>query len=430
MSLLTGRMNLHVDGHKELTDHKDIVEIKDTGLLYIPLMNGGSTEFEVLVKEGDKVKVGTRIARRNDTMEVPLFASVSGVVKGIEKRMHSTLKQVDHIVIENDFKYEAAAPLKPLDVDKSSKEELVEFTMNAGIVGCGGAGFPTYIKYKSARDVEVVLINGVECEPYITADYMEMKESLDYLLVGIKALLKMAAAPRAVIAIKKTKAELLAKVREVIAGESNIELVEVPDVYPMGWERTVVYQVFKKRYDKLPGEVGIIVNNSTTAIQLGKALLTGMPIVEKIVTVSGDEAIAGANVRVAVGTPAATIVEKLGGYKADDVLLIAGGPMMGKTITNDQFVVNPYLNAITILKTGKIDTVECLRCGKCSDTCPAGLQPVRINQFEKTKDAETLEKLETNRCIECGLCTYVCPSRLDVTEGIRRAKRILALRNK
>jgi len=429
MSFLTGQMKLHVNGHKELTDHKDIVQIRDASLLYIPLINGGSTSFDVVVKAGDIVHVGTLVAKRNDTMEVPLFSSVSGVVKGIEARMHSSLKSVDHIVIENDFKYELNAPLQTLEIEKASREELVEFTMNAGIVGCGGAGFPSYIKYKTAKGIEAVLINGVECEPYITADYCEMKEYLDYLIVGVQAMVKMADAKKAMIAIKKTKKDLISKIKEVIADKPMIELAEVPDVYPMGWERTVVYQVFKKRYDRLPGEVGIIVNNSTTAIQLGKALKTGMPIIEKTVTVSGDDSITPSNVRVPVGTPVSAIISKLGGYHAENVLLIAGGPMMGKTMPNDDFVVTPYLNAITIFKAKELDTIECLRCGKCSDYCPAGLQPCRINQYEKTKNADTLNQLETNRCIECGLCTYVCPSRIAVTEGIRKAKRLLAIRN-
>ena len=426
MSLFIGSMKLRIPGRKELTDHKDIIELKDIKLLYIPLINGGSTTFDVLVKKGDKVKIGSLLAKRNDTMEVPLFSSVSGVVKEIKPRIHASGREVDHIVIENDFKYEMNAPLKPLDVNTASREELVAFTKQAGIVGCGGAGFPTYIKYQSANNVDAILINGVECEPYITADYAMMNEKLEFLAIGVQAMIKMAGAKKAVIAIKKTKAELIAKVEEAIADYREIELVAVPDVYPMGWERTVVYQVFQKRYDRLPGEVGIIVNNSTTAIQLGLALCTGMPIIEKIITVSGDESITPANVKVPVGTPVEFIINALGGYHAEDVLLIAGGPMMGKAQESEDFVVHAYLNSITVLKNKDEKEVACLRCGRCSESCPAGLQPVRINQFVKTEDIDTLNKLACNRCIECGLCTYVCPSKLLVTEGIRKAKRLLA----
>lgn len=430
MSILLGPMLQHLNGHKELTDHNPIIEIKDSALIYIPLINGMSTNIEVLVKEGDKVKVGTKVAYRNDNMIVPLFSSVSGTVKGKETFMHSILKPVEHLVIENDFKYEKETSLKPLDYTKASREELVDFTMNSGIVGCGGAGFPTYIKYKFAKDVHTILINGVECEPYITADYREMKENLEPMILGVQAMVKMADAKKAMIAIKETKKEFIATVREALKSVDNVEVVEVPDVYPMGWERTVVYQVFKKRYDKLPGEIGVVVNNATTAIQLGKALSTGMPIVEKIVTVSGDGVKEPANVRVPVGTRVAEIIAKVGGYTAEDILLIGGGPMMGKTIVNDLFVITPYSNAITVFKNPNVKEIACLRCGKCSDYCPAALQPVRINQFEKSKNADALDKLAVNECIECGMCSYVCPSRIDVTEGIRRAKRFLATRKK
>jgi len=211
---------------------------------------------------------------------------------------------------------------------------------------------------------------------------------------------------------------------------SGIVVKEVPDVYPMGWERTLVYQLLKKRYDRLPSEIGCIVNNATTAIAFAKAIRTGMPIVEKILTISGNGIKTPANVSVPVGVKTAEIVAKLGGYAAEDVLLIAGGPMMGKTIPNDQFVVTPYGNAVTILKTEKIDSVACLRCGRCNDTCPAGLLPVRINNAEQAADLDTIVKLRADQCIECGLCTYVCPSKLDVAEGVRRAKRILQLKKK
>jgi len=428
MSLLLGPMKQHLDGHKGLTDHNEILALKDAKRVYIPLINGQSTNVEVLVKEGDRVYVGTKVAQRNDSSIVPLFSSVSGKVVGQETFLHAILKPVAHLVIENDFKYETKAPFKPLDYTKASEAELIDFTMNAGIVGCGGAGFPTYVKYKFAKDVHTILINGVECEPYITADYRIMNEKGKEMVIGIKAMMKMAKAPKAIIAIKASHPELIATVKKEIEGHSDISVFPVPDVYPMGWERTVVFQVFKKRYDKLPGEVGVVVNNVTTAIALGTALETGMPITEKIVTVSGDGVKEPHNVTVPVGVRVSELVAKCGGYASEDVLLCAGGPMMGKTLTNDQFVITPYSNAITVLITRPIDKVACLRCGRCSDNCPSSLQPVRINQFEETKNYEMLKRLAVNDCIECGMCSYICPSKIDVTEGIRRAKRLVQTR--
>ncbi len=430
MSIWIGAMQKHLEGHKGLTDHNEIVRVDAGKFVYIPLMSMFSTNIEVLVKEGDSVKVGTMIAKRNDHMTVPFFSSVSGKVVGKQTIMHAVLKPLEHLVIENDGLYEKEQPFSPIDFEKATREELVDFMMNAGIVGCGGAGFPTYMKYKNPQNISTLIINAVECEPYITADYREISNNIDDLVLGVKAMLKLSTAKEAWIAIKSPKKELIAKVRAALVGVSGIVVKEVPDVYPMGWERTLVYQLLKKRYDRLPSEIGCIVNNATTAIAFAKAIRTGMPIVEKTLTISGNGIKNPANVNVPVGVKTAEIVAKLGGYAIEDVLLIAGGPMMGKTIPNDQFVVTPYGNAVTILKTEKIDSVACLRCGRCNDTCPAGLLPVRINNAEQAADLDTIVKLRADQCIECGLCTYVCPSKLDVAEGVRRAKRILQLKKK
>ena len=428
MSVWIGPSQLHVDGHKELTNYNDIVTIQAPKTVYIPLINGLSTSFEVLVKENDRVFVNTKLAVRNDNFTVPLFSQVSGVVKFIKKVMNASLKPIDHIVIENDGQNEKAQTLEPVNYESASREELIDFMMNAGIVGMGGAGFPSYIKYKFAKDIHTIVINGVECEPYITADYRMMENYLEDLLVGTSAMIKMAQAQKAMISVKKTKKALIAKLEKAVENYPTIEIKTVPDVYPMGWERTLVYQIFKKRYDKLPSELGLVVNNATTAIAFGQALTKGETPTYKMVTVSGDGVSKPSNVFVAVGTPTSDIVAQLGGYTGEQISCIAGGPMMGKTIVNDQFVVTPYTNAITILKTKPLDPIACLRCGKCNDYCPAGLLPVRINNAEETKNVDLIAQLRADQCIECGLCSYVCPSRLDVTEGVKRAKKALQLR--
>lgn len=430
MAFITGPMRKHVNGHKELTSHTEVLKVEAGSKVLIPLINMGSTAVEVLVKEGDQVKVGTKVAIRNDHFKVPLFSSVSGTVKGVQKVMHASLRPIDHLVIENDGKYEEEAPLSPINPASASNEELVDFMMNAGIVGCGGAGFPTYIKYKGIKGIDTLLINAVECEPYITADYKLMQDSLDEMKLGVSTMKKMCGAAKAYVCIKETKKDFIPVLVEAFKEFTDIEVKAVPDVYPMGWERTLVYEVTKKRYDRLPSEIGIVVNNATTAIAFGHAMKTGMPIVKKMVTISGDGVNTPCNVEVPVGVAASEIIKACGGYTAEDVLLIAGGPMMGKTITNDMFVITPYSNALTVLKNKAVEQVACLRCGKCSDHCPAGLQPVRINAAEKTKDFDLLTKLDINSCIECGMCTYICPSKIDVTEGIRRAKRYMALQKK
>ena len=430
MSFFTGSMRQHIDGHKELTSNSTIKVVEAGNLVYIPLINMGSTNVEVLVKEGDLVKVGTKVAIRNDHFKVPMFSSVSGVVRANAKVMHTSLKPVEHIVIENDGQYLQQAPLSPLDHKVATKQELVDFMMNAGIVGCGGAGFPTYIKYSGECNIHTLIINGVECEPYLTSDYAMMHDNLDLMFTGISAMLKMCGAKTAKLCIKVTKKEFIQQLKDMATKYQNIEVVSVPDVYPMGWERTLVSQVTKLKYEKLPSEVGIIVNNATTAIEFARALATGMPIVEKYVTIAGDGVKNSCNVKVKTGTKASEIIEACGGYTSENVLLIAGGPMMGKTITNDQFVIHSYAGALTVLQNKPVASMACLRCGKCSDHCPSGLQPVRIVNAEKVKDIDSLVKLDVSSCVECGLCTYMCPSKLDVTEGVRRAKRYMALSKK
>ena len=189
-----------------------------------------------------------------------------------------------------------------------------------------------------------------------------------------------------------------------------------------------MYAIYKKRYVKIPCEVNVIVNNATTAIALGQAITKQMGPTMKMVTVSGNGIKNPANVFVPVGTPASHIIAQLGGYTDENITLVAGGPMMGKTMTTDAWVVTPYTNAITITKTEQVDSMTCLRCGTCNDHCPAGLLPVRINNAEQAKNVDMIAQLNADLCIECGLCTYVCPSKLEVTEGVRRAKRVLALK--
>lgn len=425
MAIFIGPMCQHVDGKKELTAHESVVTLQASSKVYIPLIHMNSTKFEVHVNEGDHVKIGTKLATRNDNFIVPVFSSVSGTVGKIVNIMHPSLRVQPHLEIISDGLNEVEPSFATISPN-ASREELITFMKDAGIVGCGGAGFPAYIKYQGAKDIHTVVINGVECEPYITADAVMMEQYTKELVIGASTMVKMAMAKEAVIAIKSTKAELIKHVREALQGIDNVRVAEVRDVYPMGWERTVVYELFKKRYDRLPGEIGVIVSNATTAISFAQAMLEGHGITHKMVTISGD-AIKPANVWVPVGMQVKEIVEKLGGYLAEDVLLIAGGPMMGKTVINDQFVISSYSNAITILKTTPINSVACLRCGSCTDHCPAGIQPVRIRQLEKAGDVDGLKTMDVLSCIECGLCTYVCPSKLDVTESVRRAKRRIQL---
>ena len=430
MSLFKGPMRQHIEGFKGLTNKKDVLEVQPGKEVCIPLVCGAVTNIDILVKEGDHVCIGTKIAQCNEGNVVPIYASVSGTVKGTKKLMHASLRPQEHLVIENDGKYEKIQSFEPVDYETADRESLIDFMMNAGIIGLGGAGFPSYVKYKFAKDVKMLIINAVECEPFITADYRTIQENVKEFRTGVLAMRKMAMAKEVSIAIKKTHQDLIDFVNEAFKNDEGVKAVGVPDVYPMCWERVLVRELLHKEYEKLPIEVGAIVNNAETAIAFGEALLYGQAITHRILTVSGHGVKEPQNVKVPVGVAASEVVAACGGYAFDEVKLIAGGPMMGKTIVNDQFVIDRNMNALTVLENKPYDSISCLRCGQCSDHCPAGLQPVRIAQAVKTNDKSAMERLCAMDCIECGLCTYICPSRLDVTENVRKAKRQLAMAKK
>lgn len=398
MSILSGKGKVKLNGQKALTKDKPILSIEAPDVVYIPLVLGVATDFDVHVKEGDHVCIGTKIATRK-SMYVPIYSSVSGTVKGIEKRMHASKRLQQHIVIENDHKNERVKAYEVKDPDHMSQEDIFNAIKELGIVGLGGSGFPTYVKYNNPKNIETILINGVECEPFLTSDHLAMKRDIKALFDGTHYLIKAAGAQKAIIAIKEHKPDLMEMLVEEAKNYDNIEPREVPDRYPMGWERVLVETVFKKEFDKLPAEIGVIVNNSSTAIALSKGIRKGEPITHRVVTFSGNGLKNPQNVEVAIGTPVNYIVEKIGGYIDDDCdgFLVGGGPMMGKSVMNDTFVIYSHNNAITVMKKEDIKPLPCLKCGECTLHCPAHLQPVRIMQGEKAANVDLIEKLEVDR---------------------------------
>lgn len=423
--IFSGKGRIHLDGQKGLTDKVKPEIIRDFEFVYIPLLNMNSTTFEVLVEAGDQVKVGQMIAYRSDHFYVPIFSSVSGTVESIDKMMSTNLVYAQHIKIKNDFKYERENNGLNLDVDKASKEEIIEAIKNSGIVGCGGSGFPTYVKYNPDCVFDTILINGVECEPFITINYHMLKEKMESLITGIKFMLKASDTKKAIIAIKKGKEELKQIILKAIEDYDFISFVEVPDVYPMGWERTLVKEIFNKDFDKIPGEIGIIVNNPATAMSLGESLTTGQDYLIGV-TISGNALVNPTNVYVPIGAKISDIIEKTGGYNSDvsatNTKLVVGGPMMGKAIVDDNVGLNSYSNAINIIYDEPLEELPCLRCSRCVEYCPSGLQPVAIKDAEISKNVDMLKKLRADLCVSCGLCSYICPSRIQVTDYTTKGK--------
>ncbi len=419
MSFFTGPMRKMIKGYKELTLDNEILKL-DPNLVkeaYFPINDKANTK--ILVSVGDRVLAGQKIAEINGKYYVPIYSSISGIVRDNVKKLNSFNKTAEHLVVENDFLYEKMTyPTVSLD---STKEEIVAFIKEMGITGQGGGGFPMYVKYEN-YSVDTVLLNAVECEPYITADNRMIKEHLKELKLGAKALIKAANAKNLIIAIKAKFTNVIAELNDFFKDEANISVRTVGDYYPMGYEKSLIENLFKKTYDRIPHEIGIVVSNVTSAIALGKSMLSGLPIIEKLVTVSGDGINKPHNVIAPVGTLVKDLFELCGGIKYDTIQILIGGPMMGTSVLKDDVALSAHTNAVTIMEFKQYESSPCLRCSRCVDFCPIGLQPCNINLAAAAKNKERVIKLRAFDCTECGTCSFVCPSHLEVCEGIKKAK--------
>jgi len=411
-------------GHKELTKHQKILEYLDPKYVYFPAQRP-DLEYEVLVKVGDEVKIGDVLTISKAYFPVITHSSVSGKVTAVDKKVwHPSGRKISAIEIENNFKEEVTY----LKEQPLTKEGIIEAIKQAGIVGMGGAGFPTHVKYHHPKfQTDTLIVNAVECEPYLTCDCVSIKYRAKELIQGIKYAMIANDAKRAVIAVKVCHKDVIAILEEELAKEENISLHILKDVYPAGWEKYIVEKVQKKTYKGLPCETGAVVSNVSTLIAINDAVSKKMPSVERVITVSGEGIKNPQNVLVKIGTLASEIIDKTGGY-ADDLeggYLVAGGPMTGTSQFFDSFMVEKTTTGILVFKEQKGKEDACLGCGKCIDTCPVKLSPILIKLAHDDKDKEKMTQLHADLCMECGLCSYVCPSRIELTEAVGKAKKVV-----
>ena len=373
---------------------------------------------DIYLEQGDsKLLVGDYVYKyqtigHKERFNVPIISSVSGTVVDIKD---------GYIKIKNDLLEKTEKEIINRDVSKIKKEEFLDIIEKAGIIGMGGAGFPIHMKYKTDKNIELLIVNAVECEPYITADYSIMNEKCNELLEGINNIIRINKINNAILAIKKTNVEVIKKFKEIIDKYPKIELRIVRDIYPMGWERTLIKEVTKKEYNILPIELGIVVNNISTIFAINNALKHDIPLVERIVTITGENVKNPGNVMVKIGTSVNEILKFVGGI-LDDSVLISGGPMMGVEINKTDYI-KPQMNCILVLPKPKEENIiNCLRCGKCVSACPANLAPVLIKECS---NKEERIKLQVNKCISCGLCSYICPSRIDLRNIFNEKKEVI-----
>ncbi|MGL6107628.1 electron transport complex subunit RsxC [Romboutsia sp.] len=440
MKLLTFKGGIHPPYRKEYSEKKAIEKAESPKVVYIPLQQHIGAPAKAIVKVGDEIKIGQKIGEQQGFVSCNVHSSISGKVVAIQEHELAGGRGMC-IVIENNFKEEIHESVKPKGIlENLSKEEIVSIIKEAGIVGMGGATFPTHVKISPPPDkkIDVVILNGAECEPYLTADHRLMLENPQEVVFGLKVLMKALEVDKGYIGIEVNKPDALESVKKEVEKYSDIEVVGLEVKYPQGAEKQLIYACTGREIPSggLPMDVGAVVNNVGTAAQIAKTINTGMPLVERITTITGSCIQEPKNLITKVGTLVSEIIEQCGGFKENKKVgkVIMGGPMMGIAQYTIDIPTNKGTSGILCLdedESRKPKPQNCLRCGKCLSVCPAFLQPLYISAYSLKNDFESAEKYRAMDCIECGSCSFACPARRPLLQSCRNAKReIIAKKRK
>lgn len=439
MAALTFKRGIHPPDNKETTSEKAIVTLMPKGNLVYPMVQHIGAPCKPLVKKGDRVLVGQRIAESEAFVSSPIYASVSGTVLKIEEVEHPNGFKVEAIVVENDNLYEEDPSINtPFDYEKMSRDEINEVIKNAGIVGLGGATFPTHIKLNPPADkpIDTIIVNGAECEPYLTSDHRIMLEETERVVLGLKVILHMFPEAMGVIAVEENKPDAIERLKAEVAHEDRITVATLKTKYPQGAEKQLIYSVTKREVPsgKLPSEVGCIVQNIDTVVAIHRAIFRGRPLMRRIVTVSGGAIKNPGNFKVRIGTNYQEIIEAAGGFVEEPGKVISGGPMMGIAMyTIDVPVIKGSSSILCLTKKEAAipDESNCMRCGKCVEICPMGLLPLDLNKYALAGAEDEFVRVHGMDCIECGACSYTCPSKRHLLHSIRTTKKnIIAKKNR
>jgi len=408
---------------KEPTEHKALVRFPEPKVAVFPLSMHLGAPATACVSVGDYVKVGQKIGEQAGFISAPIHSSISGTVIAIEDRPHATRGTCPSIVVENDFKGELHESVQPnKSLEDLTPAEIIDIVKNAGIVGMGGAGFPTYVKLNPGKPIDAVLINACECEPMLTADHRMLLEFADDIIFGLQAEMKTVSAPKGIIVIEENKPDAIALLREKTAGIEGIEVLEVATQYPQGAEKMLIKRAMGRSVPsgKLPADVGACVSNVSTVKAIADAIKTGMPLVERITTVTGPYIPNPQNFIVKIGTPASELVAACGGISAEDVLIKAGGPMMGFPQTTLETPIMKGSNGIIAIDNDEPEVQECIKCGRCVDVCPMELKPLYFAKL--VGDAAALKEKNIMDCMECRCCEYICSSKIPLVNLIKIGK--------
>ena len=439
MGKLTFRGGIHPYEGKELSKDHPIEKYFPKGDLVYPLSQHIGAPSVPCVKKGDTVLAGQKIADAGGFVSVPLHASVSGTVKGIEKRLNATGSMVDCIVIENDQQYQETE-FQEARLEDLTKEEILNRIKEGGVVGMGGAGFPTHVKLapKDPSKIEYILVNGAECEPYITSDYRRMIEEPEKVVKGLQVILTLFDSAKGYICIEDNKPDCIAKMKELVKDIDRIEVKEMMTKYPQGGERTLIYAATGREINSsmLPADVGCVVDNVETVISVYKAVILGRPVNSRVVTVTGDGIKEPKNLLVLAGTDMSELVDAAGGLKGKIAKAISGGPMMGFALYDLHVPCTKTTSAFLFLEHDAVSEAQeiqtaCINCGRCVSVCPGHVLPARLAKLAERGDMAGFEALDGMECCECGCCSYICPAKRPLTQSIKSMRKmVLASRRK
>lgn len=437
MAKLTFKGGVHPYDGKDISKEKAIVELIPEGDIVIPLSQHIGAPATPIVAKGDRVLVGQLIGEATGFISANVHSSVSGTVKAIETRRLANGGKSNCVIIENDGAYEEVEYTKKT-LDELSDEEIRERVKAAGVVGMGGAGFPTNVKLtpKEPDKIEFIIVNGAECEPYLTSDYRRMLEEPEKLRDGLLVALKLFPKAKGYIAIEDNKPEAIKVMTDIVKDCDRVEVKSVKTKYPQGGERSLIFATTGRQInsDMLPADAGCIVHNVDTVCSIYNAVIEGKPLISRIVTVTGEAVANPANYLVRIGTSYTQLLKEAGGTTCEALKYISGGPMMGFAMMDLEVPVAKGTSSLLVLKedvVSKIEDSPCIRCGRCADACPSRVMPAKLSTLAVKGNKAEFERLGGMECCECGSCSFICPAKKPLTQNIKSMrKQILADRRK